>query len=40
MAQMKGKNKTPGKKLNKNGDNQSIRCRVQNTGQKDAQVTQ
>ena len=37
MAQMKEQNKTPEKELYKNGDKQSIRCRVQNTGCKDAQ---
>ena len=39
MAQMKEQIKTPGKQLKQNGDKQSIRCRVQNTGYKDAQGT-
>ena len=37
MAQMKEQIKTPEKELNK--DRQSIRCKVQNTGYKDAQGT-
>ena len=41
MAQMKEQIKTPEKELNKmgvkQGVKQSIRCRVQNTGYKDAQ---
>ena len=37
MAQMKEQNKTPEKK--KNRDNQSIRFRVQNISDKDAQRT-
>ena len=36
MAQMKEQIKTP-EKAKQNGDKQSIRCRVQNTGYKDAQ---
>ena len=38
MAQMKEQIKTPEKELNKNGDKQSVRCRVQNTGYKDVKV--
>ena len=38
MAQMKEQIKTPEKVL-KNGDKQSIRCRIQITGHKDAQRT-
>ena len=38
MAQMKEQTKTT-EELKKNGDKQSIRCRVQNTGYKDAQGT-
>ena len=33
---MKEQNKTPEKELNKKGNSQPIRCRVQNTGDKDA----
>ena len=40
MAQMKEQIKTPEKRSKQNGDKQSIRCRVQNTGYKDAQGTQ
>ena len=36
---MKGQIKTPEKKTKQNGDKQSIRCRVQNTGYKKAQGT-
>ena len=39
MAQMKEQVKTPEKEPNKSGDKQCIRCRVQNTGYKDAQGT-
>ena len=38
MAQMKEQNKTPEKELNER-DKQPIRCRVQNTGCKNAQGT-
>ena len=38
MAQMKEHIKTP-EKAKQNGDKQSIRCRVQNTGYKNAQET-
>ena len=38
MAQVKERIKTPEKEL-KNEHKQSIRCRVQNTGYKDAQGT-
>ena len=37
MAQMKKQIKTPEKELKRNGDKQSIKCRVQNTIYKDAQ---
>ena len=36
MTQMKEQNKTPDKELN-NGKKQSTRCKVHNTGYKDAQ---
>ena len=36
---MKEHNKTPEKELKKNGEKQSIRCKVQNTGYKNAQGT-
>ena len=36
---MKEQNKTPEKKPTQNRDNQPIRCRVQNTGDQDAQRT-
>ena len=36
---MKDQIKTPEKEQEKNGDKQSIRCGVQNTGYKDAQET-
>ena len=39
MAQMKEHNRTPEKKPKQNGEKQSIRCRVQNTGYKNAQGT-
>ena len=39
MDQMKEQIKTPEKRTKQNGDKQSIRCRVQNTGYKDAQGT-
>ena len=39
MAQMKEQNRTPEKEPNRNRDNQPIRCRVQNTGDQDAQRT-
>ena len=39
MAQMKEQIKTPEKELN-DGDKQSVRCRVQNTGYKDARGMQ
>ena len=39
MTQMKGKIKTPEKELKKKGEKQSIRCKVQNTGYKNAQGT-
>ena len=39
MAQMKEQIKTPEKELNKNGDKQSVRCRVKTTDCKDAQGT-
>ena len=38
MAQMKEQNKTPAKELN--GYSQPIRCRIQNSGDQDAQRTQ
>ena len=34
---MKEQNRTPEKTTKQNGDNQPIRCRVQNTGYQDAQ---
>ena len=37
MAQIKEQIKTPEKRTKQNGDKQSIRCKVQNTGYKDAQ---
>ena len=37
MAQMKEQNKTPKIRTKQNGDKQSTRYRVQNTGYKDAQ---
>ena len=37
---MKEQNKTPEKELNKTVYSQPIRCRVQNTGDQDAQRTQ
>ena len=37
MVQMKEQIKTPGKRTKQNGDKQSIRCRAQNTGYKDAE---
>ena len=40
MAQMKEQNKTPEKELNKSVDKQSTIHRAQNTGYKDAQITQ
>ena len=40
MAQLKEQIKTPEKEPKQNRDKQSIRCRVQNTGYKDAQETQ
>ena len=36
---MKEQNKTPDKRPKQNGDKQSVRCRVQNTGYQDAQRT-
>ena len=39
MAQTKAQNKPPGKTTKENGDKQSIRCRVQNTGDQNAQRT-
>ena len=39
MAQMKEQTKTPETELNKMEIKQLIRCRVQNTGYKDAQGT-
>ena len=39
MAQMKEQIKTPGKEPNQTGVEQSISCRVQNAGYKDAQGT-
>ena len=39
MTQMKGQIKTPKKRAKQNGDKQSTRCRVQNTGYKDAPGT-
>ena len=39
MAQMKEKIKIPEKKFQGNRDKQSIRCRIQNTGYKDAEGT-
>ena len=39
MAQMKEQNKTQKKRTKQNGDEQSIRCRVQNTGKQDAEGT-
>ena len=38
-SQMKEQIKTPEKKAKQNVDKQSVRCRVQNTGYKDAQGT-
>ena len=40
MAQMREQIKTPEKKTKQKGDKQSIRCRVQNTGYKNAEGTQ
>ena len=40
MAQMKEQIKNSRKGTKQNGDKQSVRCRVQNTGYKDAQRTQ
>ena len=40
MDQMKEQIKTPEKELKQNGHKPSIRCRVQNTGHKDAQGTE
>ena len=39
MAQIKKQIKTPEERTKLYGDKQSIRCRVQNTGYKDAQGT-
>ena len=39
MAQMKEQIKPPKKRTKQNGDKQSIRCRAQSTGYKDAQGT-
>ena len=39
MAQMKEQNKTPENWTKENRDSQPIRCRVQNTGNQDAQRT-
>ena len=39
MAQMKQTDQHSRKRAKLNGDKQSIRCRVQNTGYKDAQRT-
>ena len=39
MAQIKEQIKTPEKRTKQNGDKQSIRCKVQNTGYKGAQGT-
>ena len=39
MAQMKEQTKTPEERTKQNGDNQLIRCRVQNTGYQIARRT-
>ena len=39
MAQMKDQINTPEKKGKQHGDSQTVRCRVQNTGDQDAQST-
>ena len=36
MAQMKEQIKTPEKRAKQNGEKQFIRCKIQNTGYKDA----